>query len=159
MTTDDLEMVLQIYAEGIATSQATFETEVPTPEAFCARWHADHRWVAELDGEVVGWAALAPVSTRACYRGVAEDSVYVRNGFRSRGIGLGLMRQLVIAADEAGLWTLQTSIFPDNETSVRLHQAVGYRIVGLREKIAQLNNRWRDTVLMERRTEPSFEPI
>jgi L-amino acid N-acyltransferase YncA len=109
--------------------------------------------VAERDGEVVGFTALSPVSARECYRGVAESSIYVAEGHRGQGIGKALIRQQVVAADEAGLWTLQTAIFTENRASIALHHQAGYRTVGVRERIAQLNGAWHDTVLIERRTD------
>jgi L-amino acid N-acyltransferase YncA/DNA-binding transcriptional ArsR family regulator len=150
---DDWPAVRRIYAEGIATGIATFETTVPSRASLDAKWLPDHRWVAELDGEVVGWTALSPVSTRDCYAGVAESSIYVADGHRGRGIGKALIRQQVIAADNAGLWTLQTAIFTENRASIALHHTAGYRTVGVRERIAQLNGTWHDTVLIERRAD------
>ena len=144
--------------EGIATGIATFETTVPTRASLDAKWLPGHRWVAEIDGEVVGWTALSPVSTRECYAGVAESSIYVADGYRGRGIGKALIRQQVVAADEAGLWTLQTAIFTENRASIALHHQAGYRTVGIRERIAQLNGTWHDTVLIERRTDTVTRP-
>ncbi|HZE48238.1 MAG TPA: GNAT family N-acetyltransferase [Jatrophihabitantaceae bacterium] len=148
---DDWPAVLRIYAEGIATGNATFETEVPRREVLDARWLPGQRWVADIAGVVVGWAAASPVSTRSCYAGVAETSVYVATQFQGRGVGRVLLQQQVAAADEAGLWTLQTSIFPENIPSLELHYAAGFRLVGVRERIAQHHGVWRDTVLIERR--------
>lgn len=151
LTDADWDAVLHIYAEGIASGDATFETDVPRPEVLDARWLPGHRWVADLAGTVVGWAAASPVSTRSCYAGVAETSIYVADGFHGRGIGRALLQRQVAAADQAGLWTLQTSIFPENIASLELHYAAGFRMVGVRERIAQHRGRWRDTVLVERR--------
>jgi L-amino acid N-acyltransferase YncA/DNA-binding transcriptional ArsR family regulator len=148
----DWPAVRRIYAEGIATGVATFETAVPARTSLDATWLPAHRWVAEHDGEVVGWTALSPVSDRACYAGVAEGAIYVAEDHRHRGVGKALIRQQVVAADAAGLWTLQTSIFPENRASVALHHSAGYRIVGIRERIAQRDGVWHDTVLLERRT-------
>ncbi|GAA3885039.1 hypothetical protein GCM10022243_57330 [Saccharothrix violaceirubra] len=145
--------VRRIYAEGIATRDATFETDTPSRRTLDAKWLPDHRWVAELDGEVVGWAAATPVSTRDCYAGVAETSVYVAAGARGRGIGKALLHKQVTAADTAGLWTLQTSVFPENRASIALHHAAGFRTVGVRERIAEHHGVWRDTVLLERRAQ------
>jgi L-amino acid N-acyltransferase YncA len=147
----DLPAVRRIYAEGIATGDATFETDVPPADELDATWLPDHRWVAELDGQVVGWAAATPVSTRACYAGVAETSVYVAASARGRGVGKALLWQQVTAADTAGLWTLQTAIFPENKPSLALHHSAGYRTIGIRERIAQHHDTWRDTILLERR--------
>jgi L-amino acid N-acyltransferase YncA len=147
----DWPAVLRIYGEGLATGNATFETEVPRRDVLEARWLPAHRWVAEIAGVVVGWAAASPVSTRSCFAGVAESAVYVAEHFHGRGIGRALVQRLVEAADLAGLWTLQTSIFPENIASLELHYAAGFRLVGVRERIARHNGVWRDTVLVERR--------
>lgn len=152
----DWPAVRRIYAEGIATGIATFETTVPIRASLEAKWLPGHRWVAEVrdkPGEVAGWTALSPVSTRECYSGVAESSVYVTERRRGRGVGKALIRQQVVAADAAGLWTLQTAIFTENRASIALHHSAGYRIVGVRERIAQFNGVWHDTVLIERRAD------
>lgn len=148
---DDWEAVRRIYGEGIATGNAGFDTAVPAAEVLDRAWLPGHRWVAEIDGQVVGWAAAAPVSGRDAYRGVAETTVYVAEGMRGRGVGKALLRTQVIAADQDGLWTLQNSIFPENRAAIALHHSAGFRTVGVRERIAQLDGRWRDTVLLERR--------
>jgi phosphinothricin acetyltransferase len=141
-----------IYADGIATGDATFETATPSWQA----WDEGHlpccRLVAVLEGRVLGWAALSPVSRREVYRGVAEVSVYVAGGHRGRGVGSLLMRSLVDASEAAGLWTLQASVFPENRATLRLHEAFGFRVLGRRERIARQHGRWRDTVLLERRS-------
>ena len=145
------QAVARIYREGIATGHATFETEVPSWEA----WDASHlrslRLVALLD-EVVGWAALSPVSSRCVYEGVAEESVYVAEQARGQGVGRGLLESLIARSEEAGIWTLQTSIFPENVASLELHRRVGFRVVGTRERIGRHGGVWRDTVLLERRS-------
>lgn len=151
MTDADWDVVLRIYGEGIATRDATFATEVPTREYLDATWLPAHRWVAELDGEVVGWAALAPVSSHGGFAGVAETSVYVAVAARGRGVGKSLLHRQVIAADNEGLWMLQTSAFPENRAAIALHHSAGFRTVGVRERIATLDGVWRDTVLLERR--------
>ncbi len=152
MVPGDWPMVQAIYAEGIATGNATFETETPDWE----RWNAGHidgcRLVARVEDEVAGWAALSRVSTRMVYGGVAEVSVYVASRVQGKGLGGRLLSQLVAASEAAGFWMLQASIFPENAASVHLHKRCGFRIVGRREKIAQLRGVWRDTVLMERRS-------
>ncbi|MFY0405457.1 GNAT family N-acetyltransferase [Solicola sp. PLA-1-18] len=153
MDDDDLVDVRRIYAEGIAAGDATFETETPTVAALRTRWIDGHRWVATVDGRVVGWAAAAPTSGRECYAGVAETSVYVAADARGRRVGRALLRQQVDAADTGGLWTLQASIFPENRASIVLHHSVGFRTVGVRERVARHHGRWRDTVLLERRSE------
>ena len=151
MAESDWDDVRRIHAEGIATGNATFETAVPSAQALAEEWMEGHCWVAEADGVVAGWAALSIVSTRACYRGVAENSVYVGDGYRGRGIGKALMHRQVTEADTAGLWMLQASVFPENRVSIALHHASGFRTVGVRERIAELHGVWRDTVLLERR--------
>ncbi|GAB2681818.1 hypothetical protein GCM10027271_48830 [Saccharopolyspora gloriosae] len=147
----DWPAVRRIYGEGIATGDATFEREVPPPAELAAKWVPEHRWVAELDGAVAGWAALTPVSARDCYAGVAETSIYVGAAARGRGVGAALLRHQIAAADEAGLWTLQCSLFPENRGSLALHRNAGFRTVGVRERIGRLHGRWRDTIVMERR--------
>lgn len=151
MTRADLPRVRDIYAEGIATRHATFETEVPDVEVLAHKWLPEHRWVAEADGAVVGWTGASPTSARACYAGVAETSVYVAEQARGRGVGRTLLHRQVTAADAGGLWTLQTSIFPENRASLALHRSAGYRTLAVRSRIAQLDGVWRDTVLLERR--------
>ena len=153
MTDDDLETVREIYAEGLATRNATFETVAPTAKRLAAKWLPGHRWVALLEGDVVGWAAAAPVSDRDCYAGVAETSVYVTETARGRGVGKSLLYRQVNEADAGGLWTLQTSIFPENRASIALHHSAGYRTLAVRPRIAMLDGVWRDTVLLERRRE------
>jgi phosphinothricin acetyltransferase len=148
----DWPAVERIYAEGIATRAATFETEPPTWEQFDAGRLPAHRLVAIEDGEIVGWAAVSPTSERDCYAGVVEHSVYVTADARGRGIGRALLDALVESTEAAGIWTIQSSIFPENEASVRLHERAGFRIVGRRERIARLDGVWRDTVLVERRS-------
>ena len=152
LLTSDWPAVEAIYREGIATGHATFETVPPTWEVFDRGRFRDHRFVAVDGGEVVGWAALQPTSTRPCYSGVVEHSVYVAEKARGRGIGRVLMEALVASADAAGLWTIQTSVFPENEASVALHERVGFRVVGRRGRIAKLDDIWRDTLLLERRS-------
>jgi L-amino acid N-acyltransferase YncA/DNA-binding transcriptional ArsR family regulator len=152
LRTGDWDGVRRIYAEGIATGIATFETTVPSRTSLEAKWLPDHRWVAVADGRIAGWAAATPASARACYAGVAETSVYVGDDFRGRGIGTALLHQQTAAADRNGLWTLQTSIFTENRASLAIHHAAGFRTVGVRERIAQRDNTWHDTVLLERRS-------
>lgn len=147
----DWPAVSRIYWDGIRTGLATFETEVPSWEVWDAGHLAEPRLVATALGEVVGWAALAPVSARRAYRGVAEDSVYVAVGRRGHGVGQLLLEGLVREAESAGIWTIQSSVFPENRASVALHLRCGFRIVGLRERIAMRDGLWRDTLLLERR--------
>ena len=152
LTRSDWPAVRSIWAEGIATGDATFETEPPSWEAFDATLHVAHRLVAVENGTIVGWAALAPVSPRPCYAGIAENSVYVAASARGRGVGRALLERLVAGADAGGIWTIQTSVFPENAASVALHQRAGFRVVGRRERIARLAGVWRDTLLLERRS-------
>lgn len=149
----DWSAVREIYREGIASGDATFEREVPEWEAWNASRLDVARIVAEEGGRVVGFAALSPTSKRAVYAGVAEVMVYVADGARGRGIGGVLMQALVDDSEAAGIWTLQASIFPENEASIRAHLRVGFREVGRRERIARFfDGRWRDTVVLERRS-------
>ena len=153
MSSADWDRVRAIYLEGIATGQATFETEAPSWEAWDAGHHPFARLVARSDdGTVVGWAALSPVSRRRCYAGVAEVSVYVAAGARRGGVGRALLDALIAASERHGVWTLQGSTFPENEASLRLQRACGFRVLGRRERIAMQWGVWRDTVLTERRS-------
>ena len=148
---DDYPAVAAVFAEGIATGLATFETEVPGWDEWDAAHLPDHRFVAELDGEVVGWIAVVPYSRRAVYRGVGEESVYVAERARGRGVGRALLETVIESAREGGLWTLQAGVFTDNGPSLALHRALGFREVGIRERIGQLDGVWRDVVLLELR--------
>ena len=151
MTAADWPAVAAIYAAGIATGDATFETEVPSWQRWDAAHLTEHRLVA-VDGGVLGWAAVGPVSDRCAYGGVVEDSIYLTEQARGRGIGRALLTALVESTERAGIWTVQTGIFPENVASLALHRAVGFREVGIRERIGQLHGRWRDVVLLERRS-------
>lgn len=152
MFESDWEQVRTIYIEGLATGNATFETIAPDWED----WNAGHlphsRLVARSGDRVFGWAALSPVSKRRVYEGVAEVSVYVGANGRGHGIGNALMSALIRISEQNGIWTLQSSVFPENETSVKLHLRNGFREVGRRERIAQLAGIWRDTIILERRS-------
>lgn len=151
MVRSDWEDVAAIYAEGIATGDSTFETEVPSWE----RWDADHltglRLVARDDDGVAGFAAASRTSIREVYRGVAECSVYVARDARGSGVGEPLLRALIAAADDAGYWTLEAVVFVGNEPSRRMVEACGFRLVGRRERIGEAGGRWRDVLLFERR--------
>ena len=150
---EDWPEVRRIYAEGIATGDATFETEPPGWEAFDAGRLRTPRLVAEGHaGDVLGWAVLSPVSSRCVYGGVAEVSVYVAERARGQGVGSRLLAELVRRSEEAGLWTLQAGIFPENEATLALHVKHGFREVGRRERIGRMDGRWRDTLLLERRS-------
>jgi L-amino acid N-acyltransferase YncA/DNA-binding transcriptional ArsR family regulator len=148
----DWPTVRRIYAAGIATGIATFETRVPSRTVLDAKWLPGHRWVATSGGEVIGWAAAASVSPRQCYAGVAETSLYVDERWRGRGVGRALLHRQIEAADKGDLWTLQSAIITANRASIALHHAAGYRTVGIRERIARRNGTWHDTVLIERRS-------
>ena len=150
---EDMPAVLAIYEEGLATRNATFETELPTAAQLRGRWLPGMAWVAEIDGQVVGWTAVLPASERECYSGVGETTVYVAHAARGRGVGKALLFTQVTEADRAGLWTLQASIFPENRASLALHHSAGYRTLAVRTRIAQLDGVFRDTVLLERRSE------
>ncbi len=149
----DWSAVRAIYVEGIATGNATFQTEPPDWDAWDASRLPLGRLVAEQGGRILGFAALSPTSTRSAYAGVAEVMVYVGDEARGQGVGRLLMMGLVQAAEGAGIWTLQASVFPENEASIRVHLSVGFREVGRRERIARSHDgRWRDTVFLERRS-------
>lgn len=152
MTVQDWPSVQRIYADGMATGQATFETTVPEWEQWDAKHLKTPRLLARENGRVVGWAALSRVSAREVYRGVCEVSVYIAADARGRGVGGRLLRALIATSEEAGIWMLQASIFPENEASVALHERNGFRCVGRRERIAQHHGVWRDTLLLERRS-------
>jgi len=148
---EDWPAVRAIYEQGIRGGDATFEPDVPSWE----RWDAAHpelRLVAERDGAIVGWAALSPASARHCYRGVGEVSVYVAGEARGDGLGRTLLDELVERSEDAGYWTLTAGVFPENEASLRLHKACGFREVGVRERIGEAGGVWRDVVLLERRS-------
>lgn len=152
MTPADWPDVSRIYAEGMATRNATFETQLPAWE----KWDASHlptcRLVARTGDEIVGWAALSPVSSRHVYRGVCEVSVYVAEGARGMGIGRELLQAVIEASEKDGRWTLQASVFPENAATIALHSGCGFRVLGRRERVAQLDGVWRDTLILERRS-------
>jgi phosphinothricin acetyltransferase len=148
----DWREVAAIYDDGMRTGNATFETAVPSWEAWDAA-HSPIRLVGELDGATAGWAALSPTSDRHCYRGVAENSVYVASWAQGRGIGRGLLDALIERSEDAGIWTLRAGIFPENKASVRLHLGCGFRLVGVHERLGELHGEWRDVLLLERRSE------
>lgn len=152
MTANDWPAVREIYQEGIATGNATFEKSAPDWESWDARHLKCCRLLAKVDDQVIGWAALSPVSARAVYAGVAEVSVYVAGRARGYGVGSLLLSTLVAASEQNGIWTLQAGIFPENQTSIAIHRKCGFRVVGTREAIGCMDGHWRDTVLMERRS-------
>jgi len=152
MTSKDADSILRIYQSGLDSGEASFETTAPDWTTWDAKYLPFCRLVYELGGSVAGWAALAPVSARACYRGVAEVSIYVDPDRLGRGIGSELMMRLVEDSEDNGIWTLYSSIFPENEATLKLHLRQGFREVGRRERIAQQHGRWRDTLVLERRS-------
>lgn len=148
----DWPQVRAIYEEGIATGDATFEQKVPSWESWNQARLPSPRLVARKSDSVLGWAALSPVSSRCVYEGVAEVSVYVSKNYRGQGIGLSLLNALIKASEENGIWTLQAGIFPENAASIALHKRCEFREVGHRERIGQMNDIWRDVILLERRS-------
>lgn len=153
MTREHAEAVLKVYAAGIAEGDATFETEAPTWAEFDASRLPGHRFVAlDDDGVVLGWVAVTPVSSRQAYAGVVEHSVYVDPRARGRGVGRVLLDRLIASTEAAGIWTIQSGIFPENVASLALHRHAGFREVGVRRRVAQLAGEWRDVILVERRS-------
>jgi phosphinothricin acetyltransferase len=150
---EDWPEAARIYADGIATGNATFEVSVPDWEQWDAAHLPEHRFVAIRDGRVVGWVAVSPVSDRCAYAGVVENSVYVDAGVRGQGVGRMLLERLIESTEQAGVWTIQTGILPENEASVRLHERVGFEVVGRRKRLGKLNGVWRDVLLLERRSD------
>ncbi len=152
MTTDDWEAVHAIYQQGIATGIATLEVEAPDWENWNARHYEQCRLVAEQSDRIVAWAALSRVSHRPCYRGAAEETIYVTAEAQGQGVGRALMERLIEESEREGFWTLQAAIFPENEASVALHRACGFREVGIRKLIGEREGRFHDILLMERRS-------
>ncbi|MEX2363051.1 MAG: N-acetyltransferase family protein [Balneolaceae bacterium] len=152
MEADDWNDVAEIYQQGLNTGNATFQQEVPSLE----EWDPAHlktcRLIAETNGETAGWAALTSVSGRCAYAGVAEISIYVADRHRGKKVGKQLLAKLITESEKEGIWTLEAGIFPENTASIKIHEALGFRKVGYREKIGKMNGRWRDTILLERRS-------
>jgi phosphinothricin acetyltransferase len=149
----DWPEVARIYEQGILTGNATFETEVPSWEAWDAAHLGEHRFVAERDGRVAGWIALLPVSPRTCYAGVAEISAYVGEEARGQRVGAELLATAIENSERGGIWTLQTGVFPENVPSLGLLRRFSFRVLGTQERIGRLHGVWRDVVLLERRSE------
>jgi L-amino acid N-acyltransferase YncA len=152
LTHEDWPAVKAIYEQGIAGGQATFETEAPSWDDWDRSHLEGHRLVALQDGEVVGWAALSPVSSRCVYEGVTENSVYVADSAQNRGVGRALLEELIARSERDGIWTIQAGVFPENEASIELHKRCGFRVVGVHERIGKHHGVWRDVVRMERRS-------
>jgi phosphinothricin acetyltransferase len=152
MRAEDWDAVRGIYQEGLDTGNASFETVAPDWAAWNAKYHGHSRLVARASGRVVGWAALASVSPRACYAGVSEVSVYVKDDARGQGVGNKLLMALIASSEKNGIWTLYGHTFAENEASLRLQAACGFRVIGRRERIGKLNGVWRDTIMTERRS-------
>lgn len=145
--------VKRIYEEGLNTGNATFQTSAPEWEEWDKAHVQTGRLVAIENENIIGWAALSPVSGRCVYGGVAEISVYVSENARGKGIGKELLKSLIEDSEANGFWTLQAGIFPENIASIKIHEATGFRVIGKREKIGQMNGHWRDTILLERRSQ------
>lgn len=152
MTAEHAAAVLNIYRQGMETGIATFEINVPTWEKFDAKFLSHSRFVAVENNEVAGWIVIAPTSPRECYRGVAEVSIFIHEQQRGKGIGKMLLQRLIESSELNGIWTLQSLIHSDNQASIHLHELFGFRQVGYRERIAQLNGIWKTNILMERRS-------
>jgi len=152
MKDESWEAVQRIYNAGIATKNATFQTEAPEWEAWDQAHRKDCRLIARIGNKVAGWAALSNVSNRCVYAGVAEVSIYIDPAFHGMGVGDQLMKQLIAESEKNGLWTLQAGIFPENKASIALHLKNGFKILGIREKIGKMDNVWRDTAMLERRS-------
>ena len=154
MLAGDASQVLVIYQAGLDTGQASFETAAPAWEAFDAARLPGHRHVAAdaATGEILGWVAASAVSSRPVYAGVIEHSVYVHPGHLRRGVGAALLGALIRSSEAAGIWTIQSGVFPENTASLALHERAGFRVVGVRERVGRHHGRWRDTVLIERRS-------
>lgn len=154
MRPEDSNSVLKIFQEGIEGGNATFDNVPPAWEVWETKFFKNCRWVLEDEtGNVVGWAALQPISSRECYKGVAEVSIYLTTSVQGKGLGTMLLKKLILDSEERGFWTIQAGIFPENKPSIAIHQKLGFRIVGTRTRIAEMNGFWRDVILLERRSD------
>jgi len=152
ITKDDWSSVSQIFREGIATQNATFETSVPEWEIWDKSHLRECRLIGRIEDTIVGWATISPITNRCVYGGVVEISVYITSKYRGKGVGKAMLNRLIQESEECGIWTLQAGIFPENISSIKFHKTCGFRIVGLRERIGKLNGIWRDVMLLERRS-------
>ena len=157
MTAHDSTRVIEIYKMGIETRNATFETEVPAWSVWDNKHLQHSRFVFIENEKTLGWAALSAVSARPAYKGVAEISIYMDEGYRGKGIGSQLMKKVIQSSEKEGIWTLNSSVFPENLATLKLHEKFGFRIIGNKEKVAKLDGKWRNTVLLEKRSKsPKF---
>lgn len=152
MHDNDSKRVLEIYQMGIEARNATFETIIPNWSDWDSKHHKHSRFIYEKDGCVIGWVALSPVSIRKVYSGIAEVSIYIDLRFSKQGIGSMLMEQVIKSSEDNGIWTLQSSVFPENLATRRLHEKFGFRVLGVRERVALLDGVWKNTMLLERRS-------
>jgi L-amino acid N-acyltransferase YncA len=152
MTANDWEHVAEVYRQGIETGNATFQQDIPSWQDW-DNWHLKNcRIVCIMENQLAGWAALTPISGRCVYAGVAEISVYIADKFRGQRLGLQLLQQLIEESEKENLWTLQAGIFPENTASLTIHEKLGFRKIGYRERIGKMKGKWRDTILLERRS-------
>lgn len=153
MQAEDAQAVLQIFQEGIDSQNATFDKEIPTWEAWDTKHFNLCRWILEDENKkIAGWAAIQPISNRDCFKGVAEVSIYLTKNAQGKGLGKVLLQKLILDSEDKNFWTLQSGIFPENQASIHVHEQLGFRLVGRREKLAQMQGKWRDIVLLERRS-------
>ncbi|TAL66284.1 MAG: N-acetyltransferase family protein [Bacteroidetes bacterium] len=152
MQQEDSSRVLEIYRMGLERGNSTFETEVPSWKEWDSKHLTHSKYIFEDNGIILGWVALSPFSERKVYKGMAEVSIYVDTDFHGKKIGSCLMEQMIASSELNGIWTLFSSVFPENEATIKLHQKFGFRIIGKRERIAKLHGKWRDTILLERRS-------
>lgn len=153
MLPEDGTRVLEIFKQGIEGGNATFDKDVPTWEDWDSKFFKNCRWILEDDSEnVMGWAALQPINPRECFKGVAEISIYLDNSVQGKGLGTMMLKKLILDSEKNGFWTLQSGIFPENVASIKIHEKLGFKIIGNREKIGKMNEKWRDIVLLERRS-------
>ncbi|MXS72783.1 GNAT family N-acetyltransferase [Flavobacteriaceae bacterium W22] len=154
MLPQDESRVLEIFQQGIDSRIATFDTELPSAEEWNTSFFSECRWVLENDSSlIIGWCALKPVSKRACFKGVAEVSIYFDQQYLGKGLGTLLLKKLIADSEHHGFWTLQSNIFPENEVSIKFHQKNGFRMVGTRKKVGMLHGVWKDLVMLEKRSE------